>query len=88
MNRHSFSIALSLVASATSAAVFLDSLFRQFALVEIAACLLTALQVFFLSSAIADVLEKQKEPNRSRNFWVVVFAVLLISFYSFTRYLP
>jgi membrane protein DedA with SNARE-associated domain len=87
MNRHIFSIVLSLAATVISGAIFLDSLFRQFALVEIAASLLTALQVFFLSSAIADTLEKQKKTSRSRNSWVVAFTVFLIAFYSFTRYL-
>ena len=86
MNRPIFSILLSLAATVTSGAIFLDSLLRQFALVEVAASFLTALQVFFLTSAIADKLEKQKKTSRSRNSWVVAFAVLLIAFYSFTRY--
>jgi len=86
MNRHIFSILLSLVATVTSGAIFLDSLFRQFALVEVAASILTAFQVFLLSSAIADKLEKKNKTSRSRNSWVVVFTVLLAAFYCFTRY--
>ena len=87
MGRHIFSIMLSLVAAITSGAIFLVSLFHQFALVEIAASLLTGLQVFFLGSAIADMLEKKKNASRLRNSWVIVFTVFLIAFYSFTRYL-
>ena len=86
MNRPVFSIVLSLVATLTSGAIFLDSLFREFALVEVAASLLTALQVIFLSSTIADLLEKKKKTSGSRNSWVVVSAVFLIAFYSFTRH--
>ena len=86
MNRPIFSIVLRLAAAVTSGAVFLDSLLRQFALVEVAASLVTALQVFFLSSAIADLLEKKKKASRSRNSWVIVFTVFLVAFYSFTRY--
>jgi len=78
---------LSLVAAITSGAIFLVSLFHQFALVEIAASLLTGLQVFFLGSAIADMLEKKKNASRLRNSWVIVFTVFVIAFYSFTRYL-
>jgi hypothetical protein len=85
--QHIFSVALSLAASLTSAGIFLLSLVDQLALVEIAASLCTALQVFFFSSAIADLIETGKT-SRSRNFWVVMFAVLLIAFYSFTRYGP
>ena len=85
--RHIFSIALSLAASVISGAIFLFSLLDQLALVEIAASLGTALQVFFLSSALADLIEGG-ETRRGRNAWVIVFAVLLIALYSFTRYFP
>jgi hypothetical protein len=46
---------------------------------------LTGLQVFFLSSAIGDMLEKN-EPNRARNSTVVLTTILLLAFYSFKRY--
>lgn len=85
--RHIFSIGLSLVASLTSGAIFLVSLIDQLPLVEVAASLCTALQVFFFSSAIADLIEREKT-IRTRNLWVVVFAVLLIAFYSYSRYSP
>ena len=85
--QHIFSIGLSLAASAISGGIFLISLVDQLALVEIAASLGTALQVFFFSSAIADLIEGGKT-SRSRNAWVLVFAVLLLGFYSFTRYFP
>ena len=85
--QHIFSIALSLAASLTSGGIFLLSLFDQLALLEIAASVCTALQVFFFSSAIADLIETGKT-SRSRNFWVVLFAVLLIAFYSYSRYSP
>lgn len=83
--RHIFSLGLSLLASLTSGAIFLVSLIDQLALVEVAAGLSTALQVFFFSSAIADLIENEKT-TRTRNLWVVLFAVLLIAFYLFSRY--
>lgn len=85
--QHIFSIGLSLTASLLSGAIFLLSIIDQLALVEIAASLCTALQVFFFFSAIADLIERGKS-SRGRNSWVVVFALLLIAFYSFARYLP
>ena len=84
--RYILGIALCLAASATSGLIFLFSLVHQFALVEVAASLLTALQVYFLSSAIADLLEKAKGPNHRRISFVVLFTVFLVAFYSFTRY--
>lgn len=86
-SRHIVSIGLSLVASLTSGAIFLVSLIDQLPLVEVAASLCTALQVFFFGSAIADLIEREKT-TRTRNLWVVLFAVLLIAFYSFSRYSP
>jgi hypothetical protein len=85
--RHIFSILMSLAASLISSAIFVVALFHEFALVEVAASLLTGLQVFFLSAAVADLLEKKKEPNRLRNSAVVLATIFLIAFYSFTRYL-
>lgn len=85
--RHILTILMSSVATAATGAIFVVALFHEFALVEVAASLLTGLQVFFLSGAIADLLEKKKGPSRLRNSAVVLAAVFLIAFYSFTRYL-
>jgi hypothetical protein len=85
-SRYIFAIVLSLAASVTSGVIFLFSLIHQFALVEVAATLVTAFQVFFLSSAIADLLEKAKRPSARRISLVVLFTVFLVAFYFFTRY--
>lgn len=86
MLRYVFAIALSLAASVASGIIFLFALIHQFALVEIAASLATALQVYFLSSAIADMIERAKRPNKRRNSLAILFAVFLVAFYSFTLY--
>lgn len=86
MSRYIFAIALSLAAAATSGAIFLFALIQQFSLVEVAATLVTALQVYFLGSSVADLLEKPKGPSHRRNSLVVLFTVFLVAFYSFTRY--
>ena len=84
--RYILAIALGLAASAASGAIFLLSLIDKFALVEVAASLVTALQVYFLSSAIADLLERAKRSSRRRNSLAILLAVFLVAFYSFTRY--
>lgn len=86
MKRHFLSILMSLVASAISTTIFVFALFHQFALVEVAASLLTGLQVFFLSSAIGDLLDKKKEPSRIRNSAVVLVTLFLVAFYSITLF--
>jgi len=86
MKRHAVSVAMSLAAAVISGRVFLLALFDQYALVEMAASIITALQVFFLSSAIGDLLEKKKETNRARNSAVVLITIFLVAFYLFRRY--
>ena len=75
MKRHAVSVAMSLAAAVISGRVFLLALFDQYALVEMAASIITALQVFFLSSAIGDLLEKKKETNRTRNSAAVLVTI-------------
>ena len=86
MKRHVLTVLMSLAAAMISGTIFVVALFHQFALVEVAASMLTGVQVFFLSSAIGDVLDEQKEPNRARNSAVVLMTVFLVAFYSLTRY--
>jgi hypothetical protein len=87
MKRHLLTVLMSFAASVISGAIFVIALFHQFALVEVAASMLTGLQVFFMSSAIGDLLDEKKEPNRPRNTAVVLATVSLVGFYAFTRYL-
>jgi hypothetical protein len=47
MKRHVLTVLMSFAAAVISGAVFVVALFHQFALVEIAASILTGLQVFF-----------------------------------------
>ena len=86
MKRHVLTVLMSFTAAVVSGAVFVVALFHQFALVEVAASILTGLQVFFLSSAIGDLLDEKKESNRARNSAVALMTVFLVGFYSFTRY--
>ncbi len=84
--RHLLTVLMSFAAAVICGAIFVVALFHQYALVEVAASVLTGLQFFFLSSAIADLLEEKKEPSRARNSAVVLVTIFLIAFYSFTRY--
>jgi len=84
--RHLLSVLMSFMASVVSGAIFVAALFHQYALVEVAASIVTGLQVFFLSSAVGDLLEEKKEANRARNSVVVLVTVFLAAFYTFTRY--
>ena len=86
-NRNVLKMLVSLAAAGISGRVFILALFQQFALVEVAASILTGVQVFFLSSAIADLLDKEREPSGVRTSVVVLFTIFLVAFYCSTRYL-
>ena len=85
-NRNVLKMLVSLAAAGISGRVFILALFQQFALVEVAASILTGVQVFFLSSAIADLLDKEREPSGVRTSVVVLFTIFLVAFYCSTRY--
>ena len=84
MRRQVLAVLVSTGASVLSGAIFVVALIHQFALVEVAASLLTGLQVFFLSSAIGDVLEEQGKTNRARSMAVVLLALGLLAFFAIT----
>ena len=86
MKRQVMSVMMSCVAVVISGTIFVIALFEQYALVEMAASIITALQVFFLSSAIGDLLEKKKETNPTRNSAAVLVTIFLLAFYSFRIY--
>jgi hypothetical protein len=86
MKRHALSVVVCFAGTFTSGTIFVAALIHEYALVEVVASVITALQVFFLSSAIGDVLEKKRESNRARNSAVVLVTVFLLAFYSFTKY--
>jgi hypothetical protein len=86
MKRHVVTVLMSFAAAVISGSIFVVALFHQYALVEVAASILTGLQVFFLSAAIGDLLDEKTELNRARNSAVVLVTVFLVAFYSFTRY--
>lgn len=86
MKRHVLSVVMCFAAAVISGTIFVTALLHEYALVEVAASVITGLQVFFLSSAIGDVLEKKRELNRARNSAVVLVTIFLVAFYSFTRY--
>jgi hypothetical protein len=84
MRRQVLALLMSVGASLLSGAIFLVAFFHQFALVEVAASLLTWLQIFFLSATIGDALELQQKTNRARSIAVISLALGLAAFFVIT----
>jgi hypothetical protein len=71
MKSHVASVTGVLVSAISCGATFMFALYRQLALVEVAANLLVGVQLYFLSSSIGDGTEKKIEPSRWR-VWIAM----------------
>lgn len=68
MKSHALLVITVLLSALTCGATFLFALYRQLALVEVAASIVTGVQLYLLSSSIGDLIEKKPVPNRLRFF--------------------
>jgi dipeptide/tripeptide permease len=83
LKKHVIAIGVVLVSAITCGATFLLALYRQFALVEVAASLATAVQRYLLS----DLLDDKEEPSRRRLAGAVAIAGALVFYFLVKRYL-
>jgi uncharacterized PurR-regulated membrane protein YhhQ (DUF165 family) len=86
MKRHIGTVLAVFLSAITCGATFLFALYRQFALVEVAASLATGAQLYFLSSSIGDLIEKKLEPNRLRLFVAVGLAAAVLAYFLIAKY--
>lgn len=71
MKNH-WAVVLAVVFSAVSCgATFLFALYRQLALVEVAASIVTGIELYLLSSSIGDWIEKKGVPHK-RRVWIAL----------------
>jgi len=87
MKKHVTTIIAVLLSAITCGATFLFALYRQFALVEVAASIAIGVELYFLSSSIGDVLEDKGEPSRVRLVLAVSVAAAVVAYFLVSRYL-
>jgi hypothetical protein len=80
MKEHAITIIAVLLSAITGGATFLFALYRQFALLEVAASIAIGLQLYFLSSSVGDVLEDKDEPSRVRLVLAVSVAGAVVAY--------
>jgi MFS family permease len=66
MKRHAVLVVAVLLSAIACGITFLLALFRQFALIEVAASIVTAVELYLLSSSIGDWIEEKPQPNKRR----------------------
>jgi hypothetical protein len=86
MKRNLRVVLAALVSALACGATFLFALFRQFALVEVAASIATGLEVYFLSSSIGDLLEDRPEPNHLKMVAAIALAIAIITYFWISKY--
>ena len=81
MKSHLGQVIAILVSAILCAATFLLALYRQLALVEVAASITTMAELYLLSSSIGDLMEKKQEPSRLRLLAAVGLAFAVVAYY-------
>lgn len=71
----------------TCGATFLFALYRQLALVEVAACMTLGVELYLLSSSVGDLIEKKKELNKLRLMLAVGLAAGVVCYFLIAKHM-
>ena len=86
MKSHAGLVIALLLSAITCGATFLFALYRQLALVEVAASLAIGVELYLLSSSIGDWIEKKPEANRLRLVVGLALALGMVSYFLVSKY--
>ena len=87
MKAHLGMVIAAFLSAIVCGATFLFALYRQLALVEVAASLSTGVEVYLLSSSIVDLLQDKKEPNKLKLLASVTLAAAVVAYFLILRQL-
>jgi hypothetical protein len=85
MKKHAVVVIGVLSSAITCGATFLLALYRQLALVEVAASLCTGVQLYLLSSSIGDWIEKKPRANQTKLLVAVGLALGVVLYFLIAR---
>ncbi len=81
MHRNLGMVIVALLSAIACGATFLFGLYRQFALVEVAASIATGIEVYFLSSSIGDMLEDREKINKVKLVAAIALAASIVAYF-------
>jgi hypothetical protein len=87
MKNHAGAVFAVLASAITCGATFLFALYRQLALVEVTASMVTAVELYFLSSSIGDWIEKKPRTNTLRTLIGVGLALGVVMYFVIAKHL-
>jgi hypothetical protein len=70
-----------LCSALTCGATFLFALYRQLAMVEVAASIAIGVQLYFLSSSVGDWIEKKEKPSKSKLWMAIGLAAAVVCYF-------
>ncbi|MGB7434062.1 MAG: hypothetical protein WBR26_14730 [Candidatus Acidiferrum sp.] len=71
----------------TCGATFLLALYRQLALVEVAASIVLGVELYFLAASIGEWIEKKSEPNKRRVWIALALAGTVVCYFLIAKIL-
>lgn len=86
MKRNLGMVITAFVCAVSCGATFLFALYRQLAMVEVAASIATGIEVYFLSSSIGDMLEDKAEINYLKLVATIALAAAVIGYFLILRF--
>jgi hypothetical protein len=81
MGRHLWAVLRVLLSAITCGATFLFALYRQLALVEVAASIVLGIELYLLSATVGDWIEKKETPSKSRVWSAVGLAAGVVCYF-------
>jgi uncharacterized PurR-regulated membrane protein YhhQ (DUF165 family) len=86
MKNHVGRVVAVFLSAITCGATFLFALYRQLAMVEVAASLAIGVELYLLSSSIGDLIEEKLEPSKSRMPVAVGLAAAVVCYFLVAKY--
>src|SRR5580698_7415009 len=81
MGRHLWAVLRVLFSAITCGATFLFALYRQLALVEVAASIVLGIELYLLSVSVGDWIEKKETPSKPRVWGALGLAAGVVCYF-------
>jgi hypothetical protein len=77
-----------LLSALVCGATFLLALYRQLALVEVSACIVLAVELYFLASSIGEWVEGNIKPNKTKVWIALGLAAAVVCYFLISKIVP
>jgi hypothetical protein len=86
--KHLWRVLVVLLSALTCGATFLLALYRQLALVEVSACIVLGVELYFLAATIGEWIEGNAQPNQKRAWIALALAAAVVCYFLLAKSVP